>query len=316
VVARASATAPERFACCAINSAVTPAPVLRQSHPGPRTQPKKSKARDLAVALRKQNHSVYEIAQALKDQAVALTRRRCASCCAPKALPPCRGAWTRSARRNSGHGRAVADVRAFALVPGTQFVTRCGGLFLSCRTGASAGRSMGSAARLPGSAMIPRAGAARRAGAEAVVDRAQEPCHGAGGRPGLALFCGLNAIPKKSYLCEYSSRLDHARTTSLLAAWHRALAQEALFSGESFNLDFHSVPYYGRTRRSSATTSRCAAALTERAGLPRPGRGGTGLLLFECRSAQGRGSRGDLPLHRILEETPRRAPATWCSIRA
>ena len=38
--------------------------------------------------------------------------------------------------------------------------------------------------------------------------------------PGLALFCGLNTIPKKSYLCEYSSRLDHARTTSLLAAWH------------------------------------------------------------------------------------------------
>ena len=63
--------------------------------------------------------------------------------------------------------------------------------------------------------------------------------------PGLALFCGLNAIPKKSYLCEYSSRLDHARTTSLLAAWHRAVAKNKLFSATSFNLDFHSVPYYG-----------------------------------------------------------------------
>ena len=63
--------------------------------------------------------------------------------------------------------------------------------------------------------------------------------------PGLALFCGLNAIPKKSYLCEYSSRLDHARTTSLLAAWHRAVAKDQLFSAASFNLDFHSVPYYG-----------------------------------------------------------------------
>ena len=63
--------------------------------------------------------------------------------------------------------------------------------------------------------------------------------------PGLALFCGLNVIPKKSYLCEYSSRLDHVRTTSLLAAWHRTVAQDHLFGGESFNLDFHSVPYYG-----------------------------------------------------------------------
>ena len=48
-----------------------------------------------------------------------------------------------------------------------------------------------------------------------------------------------------SYLCEYSSRLDHARTTALLAAWHRTVAQDNLFAGESFNLDFHSVPYYG-----------------------------------------------------------------------
>jgi hypothetical protein len=62
----------------------------------------------------------------------------------------------------------------------------------------------------------------------------------------LALFCGLNAIPKKSYLCEYSSRLDHARTTRLLAAWHRAAAKDQLFSAHSFNLDFHSVPYYGQ----------------------------------------------------------------------
>ena len=63
--------------------------------------------------------------------------------------------------------------------------------------------------------------------------------------PGLALFSGLNAIPKKSYLSEYSSRVDHARTTGLLAAWHGAVAQDKLFAGESFNLDFHSVPYYG-----------------------------------------------------------------------
>jgi hypothetical protein len=47
------------------------------------------------------------------------------------------------------------------------------------------------------------------------------------------------------YLSEYSSRLGHAKTTSLLAAWHRVVAQDKLFAGTSFNLDFHSVPYYG-----------------------------------------------------------------------
>src|SRR2546430_4225383 len=35
---------------------------------GPQSQPKKSAARDLIVKLRKQNHSVYEISQILKDR--------------------------------------------------------------------------------------------------------------------------------------------------------------------------------------------------------------------------------------------------------
>jgi len=38
------------------------------SRTGPRSQPKKSAARSLVIALRKQNHSVYEISQALKEQ--------------------------------------------------------------------------------------------------------------------------------------------------------------------------------------------------------------------------------------------------------
>ena len=38
------------------------------TRPGPRTQPKKSAARPLILTLRKQNHSVYEISEALKAQ--------------------------------------------------------------------------------------------------------------------------------------------------------------------------------------------------------------------------------------------------------
>ncbi len=37
--------------------------------PGPRSQPKKSAARDLIVALRKQNHSIYEISEELQRPA-------------------------------------------------------------------------------------------------------------------------------------------------------------------------------------------------------------------------------------------------------
>lgn len=62
---------------------------------------------------------------------------------------------------------------------------------------------------------------------------------------GLALFAGLNAIPKKSYLSEYSCRITPQETTSLLAAWHRRVQPDRLFEASSFNLDFHSVPYFG-----------------------------------------------------------------------
>jgi hypothetical protein len=62
---------------------------------------------------------------------------------------------------------------------------------------------------------------------------------------GLALFAGLNVTPKKSYLAEYASRIDHPRTTQVLAAWQEHVTGAGLGRGRSFNLDFHSVPYYG-----------------------------------------------------------------------
>jgi len=61
---------------------------------------------------------------------------------------------------------------------------------------------------------------------------------------GIALFCGLNAIPKKSFLSEYSSRITPQKVQRLLAIWHEQVTGSA-FTGESLNLDFHSVPYFG-----------------------------------------------------------------------
>jgi hypothetical protein len=143
---------------------------------------------------------------------------------------------------------AVADVREF-VVEGRRFSTSCGGLFLFVpdlvRLDVD---SLAKSARLPGSAMIP-AGHALRAGLALKLWSIERKSHVMAlvADEGLGLFCGLNVIPKKSYLSEYSSSSDHATTTQLLAAWHRQAAAEKLFSGQSFNLDFHSVPYYGET---------------------------------------------------------------------
>ena len=216
--------------------------------PGPREQPKKSKAHDLVVALRKQNYSVYEISETLKERKMPLSPTAVREVLRAEGFAslPRRLDEERPARPGPTV-EPVADVRTFALWPGTQFTTHCGGLFLFLPDLVRLElERLSTAARLPGSAMIPAEHALRAVLALKLwsIER-KSHVMALVADPGLALFCGLNAIPKKSYLSEYSSRLDHAKTTSLLAAWHRAAAQDKLFPGASFNLDFHSVPYYG-----------------------------------------------------------------------
>jgi hypothetical protein len=215
---------------------------------GPREQPKKSTARDLVVALRKQNHSVYEISEALAERKLSLSPTAIRELLRAEGFAPLpRRLDEERPARLGPTAEPVADARAFALLPGTQFVTRCGGLFLFLPDLVRLQlEDLSKSAKLPGSIMIPAAHALRSALALKLwsVER-KSHVMAMVADPGLALFCGLNAIPKKSYLCEYSSRLDHARTSSLLAGWHRVVAEDKLFGGESFNLDFHSVPYYG-----------------------------------------------------------------------
>ena len=215
---------------------------------GPRTQPLKSKAHDLVVALRKQNHSVYEISQALKDRGTPLSPTAVREVLREEGFAPLpRRGDDEQLVRLGPTAEAVADVREFALRPGTRFTTRCGGLFLFLPDLVRLQlEQITSRARLPGSKMIPSSHALRACLALKLwsIER-KSHVMALVTDPGLALFCGLNVVPKKSYLCEYSSRIERERTVSLLGTWHGAVAQEHLFDARSFNLDFHSVPYYG-----------------------------------------------------------------------
>ena len=216
--------------------------------PGPRTQPHKSKAHDLAVALRKQNYSVYEISQALREHGTPLSPTAVREVLREEGFAPLPRRGDDERLEHLGPtAEAVADVREFALQPGTQFTTRCGGLFLFLPDLVRLQlQEIAARAKLPGSRMIPSSHALRCALALKLwsIER-KSHVMALVTDPGLALFCGLNVIPKKSYLCEYSSRVERERTVALLAAWHRAVTDEPLFDAHSFNLDFHSVPYYG-----------------------------------------------------------------------
>jgi len=62
---------------------------------------------------------------------------------------------------------------------------------------------------------------------------------------GLALFAGLNVIPKRSFLTEYSCRIDPACYGRWMHRWFDAVSTLGLPRGESFDLDFHTIPFHG-----------------------------------------------------------------------
>ena len=58
----------------------------------------------------------------------------------------------------------------------------------------------------------------------------------------IALFAGINVVPKRSYLAAYSSRIDHKVCLRFMEAWLEQVERAGLPRGASFDLDFHSVP--------------------------------------------------------------------------
>ena len=62
---------------------------------------------------------------------------------------------------------------------------------------------------------------------------------------GLALFAGLNVIPKRSFLTEYSCRIVPACYPRLMQHWFDAMTGLGLKHGSSFDLDFHTIPFHG-----------------------------------------------------------------------
>lgn len=217
------------------------------SRPGPREQPKKSAARDMAVALRKANHSVYEISEHLKAHNIPLSPTAVRELLREEgfaALP--RRLDEERPERPRPTVESVADVRTFSLAP-RSFETACGGLFLFLPDLVRLDLDgIARAARLPGSDMIPSAHALRSALALKLwsLERTSHVMALVADE-GLALFAGLNAIPKKSYFAEFSSRITHSHTTQLLAGFQERVHGDVLFPGQSFNLDFHSVPFHG-----------------------------------------------------------------------
>src|SRR4051794_25406413 len=212
--------------------------------PGPHSAPKRDRVRNLAVAMRKRNLSVYDIRRELADaghtisiNALSVLLREEGFARLPRRLDEERPQVLRP------ETAASADVRALSLVP-RSFRTRLGGLWLFVplmreirlpevlRT-----------ADLPGSAAIPAEQAVRTLLALKLIGKERKShvmdlvCD-----EGIALFAGLNVVPKRSYLAAYSSRVDRRANLRLLDAWSDEVHRVGLPRGHSFDLDFHTVP--------------------------------------------------------------------------
>lgn len=214
---------------------------------GPQIQTKKDPARPLIVAMRKQNLSIYDIHDALTQQGHRLS---------PTAIHEVLRAegFARLPRRRDEdrlqrprpERAAVADVRQFSGAP-RGFATAMGGLFVVVPWLVRlALDDLVTAAGLPGTRMIPAAHAVRAALAlkltsterrSHVMDLVFDE--------GLALWTGLNVLPKTTFLSQYSGRLGPRRLVTLLEGWVRTLRGHQALPGQSFNLDFHSIPFFG-----------------------------------------------------------------------
>jgi hypothetical protein len=214
---------------------------------GPQSQPKKSAARALVIDLRKRNHSVYEISEILKTRHLDLSPTGVRELLKAEGFAPLpRRLDEERPDRPRPTIEPPADARQLSLAP-RRFETACGGLFLFVPgLVALSLERLAEAARLPGSKMIPASHALRSMlvlKLWSIERRSHVMPHVAD--EGLSLLAGLNVIPKRSFLSEYSNRVGHQQIVDLQTGYHKQTATNGLYQGDSFNLDFHSIPYYG-----------------------------------------------------------------------
>lgn len=140
----------------------------------------------------------------------------------------------------------VADARQINW-EAREFRTEFGGVFLFLPMLAELGfDALMRHAGLPGTKMVP-AGCAMRAllGLKLYGNARHSHVMSSVLDEGLALFAGLNTTPKRSFLTEYSCRIEPACYPKLMRAWFDAMSAVGLQRGESFHLDFHSIPFHG-----------------------------------------------------------------------
>jgi len=245
---------------------------------GPQASPKTDKVREMVVTLRKQNLSIYDINRTLDAQgkgispvAVSLILKKEGFARLPRRADEERAGVKRP------EAAAVANVAQLDFSP-RQFRTQFGGLFLFVPYVAAIPLDrMLDELGFPGTKMVPAGQAIRSLlGLKLFGNARHSHVMSSVLDEGLALFAGLNVIPKRSFLTEYSCRIDPDLYPKLMARWFDAVGKLGLQRGKSFDLDFHTIPFHGED------------ALVEKHYISKRSRRQKGLLAFLAQDAEKR----------------------------
>jgi len=214
---------------------------------GPRGAPKKDARREKVLLLRKQNFSIYDIHAALKKEGEPFSTAAIAALLKEEGFAklPRRRDEERTASLRPQIA-AVADVRELDL-SSRSVRTQFGGLWLFAPFLAAIPLDdLLIQAGFPGSNMIPAGNAMRSLLGLKLFGSAR---HGhvmsAVMDDGLALFAGLNVVPKRSFLTEYSCRIHPESYPPFMQRWFDAVTALKLPRGSSFDLDFHTIHFHG-----------------------------------------------------------------------
>jgi hypothetical protein len=214
---------------------------------GGRPPGKQKRLRELIITLRKQNLSVHDISRTLAREGMSLSPAAVAAILKqegfaklPRRLDEERPDGLRPVVAD------MADVRQLDLTPRV-LETKFGGLFLFLPDLVAADlEAILARSGFPGSKMVPAACALRSLLALKLFGNARHS-HVMSSvlDDGLALFAGLNVIPKRSFLTEFSCRINPTCYPTLMRHWFDAVSRLGLRWGTSFDLDFHTIPFHG-----------------------------------------------------------------------
>jgi len=211
---------------------------------GPQSAPVRDRVRNLTIAMRKKNLSVYDLQRELAAAGHSISINALSVLLREEGFErlPRRRDDERPATVKA-EAAAIANINDLDLSP-RSFRTRVGGLFffVPLMAGIDLSRVLGKL-DLPGSDMIPAAQAVRTLLAMKLIGKERKShVMDLVFDEGIALFAGLNVVPKRSYLAAYSSRVDHRTNVALMGAWFDEVQRIGLKRGSSIDLDFHTVP--------------------------------------------------------------------------